>query len=180
MSTLTLFPTSDSYNSGGNTETLSTTNLYQSVDENPADDDTSYILPASAGANVLFSSNQGTIPAGATGISLTIYGRYKGSLGRAVKAKNQVKSGSSTSFGTEISSWSGWTDRSDTFSNDPATSTGWTVSGANSATIGFVLTSFYDADQDLYFKPRCTQIYWIWTYTPPAASTNVQLIIGPF
>jgi hypothetical protein len=168
MSTLTLRPSADSDlniyaltnyppgNFGGNNHEFN----YAFINEATSDDASTYLY-AELETMQFFTSNDGSIPAGATDIALTVYGRVRGPVGRPPWVQLVIKSGSTVGYGTSHDSFVGWLDINDAWSTDPATGVAWTVASANALKVGAYLGAPYED----YYYCILSQLYWEWTYT---------------
>jgi hypothetical protein len=132
---VTLFPTSN----GTVQFTPLTGSNWQEVSETTFDGDTSYNYAGSSGLSDIL--NHGTLSSSFStinGVQLTV-GARKDSSGTADVA-NVLVSGTHTVDGTSLVCTTSYQYQCDIFEQDPNTSAAWTVSGVNSAQIGYTRT----------------------------------------
>lgn len=106
---------------------------YARVNENPPDNDTSYVEDSTSGHQDLYA-----YAAASPTITNTIYGVQINSLakGSGFSLKNDCKSGGSVSSGSGVSLGSGYGTVVRILETDPATSVAWTPTGLGSAQFG--------------------------------------------
>lgn len=175
MSIITVRPSSD--NGTQQLDYVGSSSHYANVDEVVADD-TDYnerppSYPDEVWSNDLYHTTaDGTVPAGATDISVTVYFRIH---------KEQTGGSSGTTYirpriralaqaiyeGSGIACTTTPTTRNQVFAVNPVTTAAWTVDEVNDLDLGCSgIANTYNWDAE------CTQLYAVITYTPPAGGNT--------
>ena len=148
---------------------------YDKVDEETADDNSTYVRISSGESrwerdlyNLYNSSSSGTIN------SITVYARVLTDNQTFNKYKIAIKSGTTVSESDEIYNTQGYTyeTSSETWTTNPATSSAWTWSEIDSLQAG---VNLYFHSTRVNYIIRCTQIYVEVNYTPankPTVTTS--------
>ena len=163
----------------------SMTNLYASIDNYDAPDDMTFIYSNNTNYSYAYFSPAPSIPAGATNISLKLYARLGGGIGRPVKYQWGVKVGAQKYYMTDsaydtdngqslIDTTYREYNSDTTYDTNPAGGD-WTVETANTALMGISLQNFADEEENIY-HPVCTELWAVWTYTPSGNGSNSAMV----
>jgi len=119
-----------------NFATLSTGNdHYALVDEDPCDEDTTYVEDNTSGNIDLLTYESLTGVSTIYGINVITIGKRTGTTAHKIKAV--VKSGNTTNTGSNYALITAYSSDSHILTTDPDTSSSWTPSSINSAKFGF-------------------------------------------
>ncbi len=166
-STFTLYPTSP-------------TTRYDKVDDaiGSPDDDSTYIEGTNnAGGYACFTFAAFTIPAGSTIQSVAVTYRAKETGVGASSSYGCIKTGTTQRTSSGADPGGSYSDRTVTWTTNPATSAAWQVdevNGTDSETT-HRLTAFGIGGTDWAPDTRFTQVYCTVTYTEPSASASGSL-----
>ena len=146
---------------------------YKCVDDTSSDGDTTYVATTTAkpGGLDLYNIEDTGIPAGSTINGVAVYARCR-STSSTYRASFWIclkKSGGTPQYGAEHVPSTTYTLYQDGF-------TGISLSDLNGLQIGIAIASGSNA---LYYSGRCTQVYVVIDYTPPAvALASKRLLVG--
>ncbi len=169
MATQTRFPTGDAAGGGGfDIFPVIPVTYWDKVDDDPADDDTTYIYsdPSQALSARYFSFSVFSIPAGSTINNVTVYFKHKkvGSNASLIKGVVVIDiGGGGTIIGssTYVSPTKDvWNVSSKSYTTNPWTGSPWTIDEVNGVDVDSSLVAFgVHAATGAYDSAYCTQCY---------------------
>lgn len=175
MATQTRTPTGDSSVDNGWSSSSGTTKAADVDDAvGSPDDDTTYAFKNGANANQLHTFSAATIPIGATSITVSVVYRAR-RTSTSLTVMPRIRVGGTTFEGSGAVPGSTYANRQVDWATNPATSAAWTVPDVN-GTGSNPLQEFGYANTQTTAgeEARVTQVYLLFTYTPPAPVGDAQ------
>jgi hypothetical protein len=171
VATQTRFPTSDKTIFNWTPYPSSPTTRWDKVDEDPSDDDTSYIYNTVASQSCYFGFTPFSVPPGSTINYLRISYRHKKIAGGTCNIRSALQIGEIypiNSVDPGVNPTNGtWNTRTYDYTTNPHTGLPWTVDDINGlgGAGGNGLTAFGLWSTDATPNPYCTQVYAVVDYT---------------